>query len=425
MRLPHVLTGPLAASRGARGETRETAGWRAVILSSATLSQFGASLVQQGTVVLGVFFASTYHLTLSQMGAVVASMTLGLMLSGALLGPLADRWGPRRLLLRCTVVLLCATVALAFRSSLVLTVALLFTLGLALGGIPLAGTKTMLALWPRERRGLPMGIRQMGVPLGALAATLALPALAVRLGLHPLYGVFAAVLVVCELMFWALLPSQVGPGATRAPGAGWQTARAVLGPSVTGFLLAGGQYSLLTYSIPLLERRGDSLALASGLLAVSQVGGALGRMALGAISDRAGGRREVTLAAAAAMGVVVALILANLPRATPIAALFALWFCAGIAFVGWNALALTWASERTPQERAGSAIGLTTSAILGGASVSAPLFGLIVDHSGAYHDAWGALALALAIATGLLIYYARHPLEAPEGRKTTNVVAEL
>ena len=52
---------------------------RGALLSLGTLAQFGASVMQQGTIVLGVFFALAYHLTFTQMGALLAALTCGLM----------------------------------------------------------------------------------------------------------------------------------------------------------------------------------------------------------------------------------------------------------------------------------------------------------------------------------------------------------
>ncbi|HEY7848835.1 MAG TPA: hypothetical protein VIC27_02160, partial [Ktedonobacterales bacterium] len=87
-----------SATEHADAAAPDTLSGRATLLSAATLSQFGASVMQQGTIVLGVFFAAAYHLSLTQMGFLLASMTGGLMCSGLANGPLVDLWGPRRAL---------------------------------------------------------------------------------------------------------------------------------------------------------------------------------------------------------------------------------------------------------------------------------------------------------------------------------------
>ncbi|HEY8326262.1 MAG TPA: MFS transporter [Ktedonobacterales bacterium] len=391
-----------------------TAHGRGALLSLGTLAQFGASVMQQGTFVLGVFFALAYHLTLTQMGALLAAMTCGLMCSGLANGPLVDLWGPRRVLFWGTIVITVAAAAIAFSPNLIATVALLFLAGLSLGTVPISGTKAILVAWPRERRGMPMGVRQMGVPLGALATSLALPTLASRVGLRPIYLGFALIVAVCGLLFCAVLPAQTArPSrheARRAPG----EARRILVPAIVGFLLAWGQYTLLTYTIPMLRHNGISLVVAGALLAVAQVGGAIARLALGHLSDRMGGRRAHALLGITGVGVALAVALAFLPRATPMALMVALWLGLGAAFVGWNALALTWAGERVAAAHAGSAMGLETSAVLFGATVSAPVFGAIVEWAGSYQAAWLTLAAVLALAFALLLTQTRRPEPHPD-----------
>lgn len=397
------MAGQAVQTRAARGIR-----WRRLELAAATLSQFGASVTQQGTIVLGVFFAAVYSLNLPQMGAVVSSLTLGWTCSGLFVGTLVDTYGPRRVLFVGTLLLSVVAAAVAVTDSLPVTIVLLFTLGLALGTVPLSGTKAVLMAWPREQRGLPMGIRQMGVPVGALAAALGLPTLAAHFGLHPLYWGFAALLGVCGLAFCAVLPRyehaprRQARSASKTPLLRHEAGRLVV-PAVSGFLLAWGQYVLLTYTIPLLHRDdGLSLTLAGFVLAVAQVGGAGGRILFGMLSDRLGGRRDPVLLGAALAATLLACVLAVLPGHVSALLLAPLWLVLGMTMVGWNALVLTWVGERVSMSNAGAAMGITTSAILLGATISAPIFGLIVQVGESYRLAWLVLAGVLGTAALLL-----------------------
>jgi predicted MFS family arabinose efflux permease len=127
-----------------------------------------------------------------------------------------------------------------------------------------------------------------------------------------------------------------------------------------------------------------------------------------------GGRRAHALLGITGVGVALAVALAFLPRATPMALMVALWLGLGAAFVGWNALALTWAGERVAAAHAGSAMGLETSAVLFGATVSAPVFGAIVEWAGSYQAAWLTLAAVLALAFALLLTQTRRPEPHPD-----------
>jgi MFS family permease len=380
--------------------TRSTGRKRVTELLFATVSQGAVSFTQQGIIVLGVFFASTYRLTLTQMASVVSTVTLGWMLGGLFMGSLVDRFGPRAVVLVGTLAMAGVTTTIGATWNFSLTWVLLFALGLCVGAAPSAGTKAVLLEWPLEHRGLPMGVRQMGVPAGALIAAAILPTLAMAYGLHPMFWTFAGALLVCGLGFYLVLPSRaVRATATRAHG---RSLRAELGgltlPAVCGFLMVWGQYVLLTYTIPMLrDLSGFSIALAGAALATAQAGGACARIVLGAISDRLGGRRELVLSRAAIVSMLLALVVALVPAHASAVLLFPLWFCLGCAMVGWNALLVTWAGERVSVGNAGAAMSLTTSAVLFGATVSTPVFGRIVEMSHSYHVAW----LTLAVITGL------------------------
>lgn len=402
------------------GSSRE----RFTLLSTATFSQFGASVMQQGTVVLGVFFALTYHLTLPQMGLVIASLTIGLTLSGLGAGPAVDRWGSRRLLLVGAAILTACSTAIAFSSSLGVTVVLLFIIGLALGSVPLSGTKAIMMAWPRERRGLPTGIRQSGVPLGALVTSLILPTIAAHVGLKPIYAGFAALIACSSFLFCAVLPEQtVAPARQDTTITRVELKRLII-PCICGFLLAWGQYALLTYTIPMLQRNGLSIAIGGALLALAQVGGAAARFALGAISDRVyAGRREPVLLGCAIAGAVFGVMLAFLPHAAPLWALALLWLGLGGAYVGWNALALTWAGELVVDARAGSAIGLETSAVLTGASITTPVFGAVVERSGSFSAGWLLLAAIMTVAAILLWVQTRRPDPSPYALESSDTAA--
>ena len=54
-------------------------------------------------------------------------------------------------------------------------------------------------------------------------------------------------------------------------------------------------------------------------------------------------------------------------------------------------------------------MGLETSAVLFGATVSAPVFGSIVEWAGSYQAAWLTLAAVLALALILLVTQTRRP----------------
>lgn len=393
-----------------------SSGRRLIDLTFATLSQAAVTFAQQGIAVLGVFFVAAYHLTLPQMASVVSTVTLGWMLGGPVMGSLVDRLGPRLVVLSGTLAMSLTAAAIGSTRSFQLTWALLLVLGLSIGAAPSAGTKAVLMEWPAEKRGLPMGIRQMGVPAGSMVAALLLPTLAAAYGLHGVFRIFAAILLVCGLGFSAVLPpNRHGAGErARRPARLRYEVRGIAAPALCGFLLAWGQYAVLTFTIPMLHGvSGLSVPLAGAILAAAQAGGACARIAFGAVSDRLNGRHELVLSAVAALATVLALIVALMPTHAGVPVFLPLWFALGVAMIGWNALLLTWAGERVSIANAGTAMGLTTSAVLLGASLSPLLVGRLVEATGSFRVAWLALSGILCCAALLLWMACRRSSRAP------------
>jgi predicted MFS family arabinose efflux permease len=224
------------------------------------------------------------------------------------------------------------------------------------------------------------------------------------------YWGFAALIAICGLSYAALLPRYERRG--RTPDEDSARLRSELGrvvvPCLAGFCLAWGQYAILTYSIPALRSsQGLSLGLAGVVLAMSQAGGAAGRILFGAISDHLRARRDVVLAVAAACATLLAIIVSMLPHGTPVAILLPVWLLMGLTMVGWNALALTWVAERVSPHNAGAAMGITTSAVLLGATIATPVFGVVVEVSHGFSVAWLMLAAVLGAAAVLLFIVSR------------------
>lgn len=366
-------------------------------LSIAVLSQTGMSFVQQGIVVMGVFFAALYALTLAQMGLVTTSLSLGVMTSMVVMGAVADRIGPRRLLFGASLGMALLSLGLLLVSGFYALLVLLYVLGVALAAVPASGTKAVFTAFQDRPRGMVMGIRQTGVPLGALLAASLLPRLAQSDGgLRPLFWLFAAELLVLGWVFAAVMPSAPGQRAPRQP-FDWGVIARVWRPGLVSSLMVSGQYLLLGFSLSDLERvHHIGLVLGGLVLASSQLGGGIGRVLTGIVSDRLGGRRPPVIVGCALTAAAMAWVVALLPTAVPVPILVVVWFVFGMGAVGWNALTIAWAGESVPPERSGFAMsGVGTSAFLGSA-VFPPLFGAFVDAT--HHFSWGFGLLGVLLA---------------------------
>jgi len=369
-------------------------------LGLAFLSQTGMSFVQQGLVILGAFFALTYHLNLTQLGFITTALSLGVMVSMVFIGLTVDRLGPRIVLFWGSVFMtgFCFLLLRVHTFSVLLVV--LFFVGVTLAIVPSVGTKAVFTAFSGRPRGLIMGIRQTGVPIGAAIAASLLPQMVPNLGLHTVYIVFAVELLVTGWLFSAVMKTwnrvSAASARVRLERRHWIQ---LLRPISVAFLMVSGQYILLTYSIAVLHQEHHlSLPVAGVVLALSQLGGGLGRVVLGQMSDRLGGRRPPVIALAATMGAILAFIVGLLPTNTPVWLLFIVWVLFGFAAVGWNALALTWAGESVPASHSGLAMSLTGSIVFLGSAIFSPIFGFVVDETHYLAAGWWLLAVILAIA---------------------------
>lgn len=372
-------------------------------LGIALLSQSGMSFVQQGLVVAGTFFALAYHLTLTQLGLITSSLSLGIMCSYAMVGAMVDRYGPRRVLAIGSLFMAIFSLSLVVVKSYPLLLSVLFMLGFSLAIAPSAGTKAIFTAFAGRPRGLVMGIRQTGVPIGAALSGWLLPIWVPGLGLHTTYLVFSAELLVTGWLFVLVMPPHQRGSANHLRASilrhHW---RKLLQPILVSFLMVAGQYILLTYTIVELHSvHHVNLEWSGMILAFSQIIGGSARIFLGQVSDAIGGRRPPVVMVTAFIGAMTAILIAFLPQGVPLWSYFVLWGMLGVGAVGWNALVLTWAGECVPSSQSGFAMSLNGSIVFLGSAVFAPLFGFVVDST--HHFANGWLMLACIFLCALLV----------------------
>jgi predicted MFS family arabinose efflux permease len=148
--------------------------------------------------------------------------------------------------------------------------------------------------------------------------------------------------------------------------------------------------------------------LAGSVLALSQVGGVVGRIAWGYVADRFV-RPLTTLALLVMVTALASLTTASLtswPVAPPGLFLAGLMFVFGATASGWNGVYLAEVARQAPA----GLVGMATSACTFlGVLLGAPLFGLVVSSRGGYTAAFGLEAL-LALGAALMLLAFRHQL---------------
>lgn len=382
-----------------------SSGLRVLVLT--TLQQTGLTTIRFGLPVLATYWRDAFHITLAQVGVLLGAFDLGALALLFPLGMLADRWGERVVLAAGALFTAAMSAGVAWAGSFGWLAALLAVAGLGYGSGQTAGTKAVASAFGATGRGVAMGIRQSGLPLGGFLAALLLPALAARGGWHEALLAAALLCAVPGVLCWVLMPHEE-PGSSETASLVGLPARVRLilrhpgirrTTGVAALLVAGQMYYQGYLALYLVDHLGYAKPTAAGLLAAVHLGGVVGRLVWGILSDRAfGGRRTPALGWCVAAGAGFPVLLVLLPARTPFLAVAGLAFVGGALLLGWNGLYSTLIMEHAREESAGTAMGLSMTVLYTTTVLTPPVFGWVVDRA-TYATGWLAVAALLALAT--------------------------
>ncbi|MCS5714296.1 MFS transporter [Herbiconiux sp. CPCC 205716] len=379
---------------------------------------------------------------LTTAGWLAAAPTIGMVLTLVAWGALADRVGERGVIAGGLALTAVAAGLAALAASVpgALAAPGLLVLFLVLGGAASASTnsasgRVVVGWFPRERRGLAMGIRQMAQPLGTAVAALVVPPLAATAGFAAplaLAAVATGLLAVgCALGIRnpprpAPATSPASPAPAVASTVGSATPAPAPAPAARAAATAGGraanpyrrdrflvrihavsvllvlpQFTLSTFGLVwLVAGLGVEPLLAGVVVSVSQFVGAGGRIAIGALSDRVGSRVRV-LRAVCVAGIVLLAAMALLGGLHLTIAAAIVFVLATTVSVADNGLAFTSVAEAAGSAWAGRALGVQNTGQFLAASAVGPGVAALIALVG-YPVAFALIALAPLAALPLV-----------------------
>ena len=259
-----------------------SAAWK--ILGAALTVQLGLSIVDQGIPTLTGFIKADLNLSAAMAGVAVSSFGFGRILGSYAAGLAADRLGERRVLLAGGIVT-GILVGCAVAAPLGLLFALLVVGGTTSAAGTPAGGRLVLGAFPPERRGLALGIRQCGIPLGGLVAAALLPRIAHDASWRWSLAVAGGASILFALPLISA-PSSAETGGRAVSGVRVRN-RNIVVLTAWGCLVVTGQYAILAFfALDLHASDGLSLATASLYVAFANACGIAGRLLWGAVSDR-------------------------------------------------------------------------------------------------------------------------------------------
>ncbi|HKA11205.1 MAG TPA: MFS transporter [Candidatus Dormibacteraeota bacterium] len=384
-----------------------------VVVAAAFVSMFAVFGVVYS---FGVFFdpmAREFGTGRGLTSVVFAVTAFLFFVLGAMTGPVADRIGPRRVVL---------VGAGATGGGLILTAAVpsiwlgYLTFGLGVGLGTACGYVPMVAAvggWFERRRALAIGIAVSGIGVGTLAVPPAAALLVGALGWRRTYLVFgvAALLLLSACALAATTPPP-SPKRTRHLGRvvrTWEFAELYCCGLLSSFAL----FLAFVHIVPYAIRLGSAPVAAAGLVSVIGVGSTAGRLGLGGAAERLGAVRTFQLS----VGILIAsYVLWYLAPGYLALAGFALVL--GLGYGGWVALSPSVMADLFGWEGLGGSLGLLYTSAGVGALFGPPFAGFLVDATNSYRPAI-LTALSLAAAAGLAI--ARLPV----CRVTSDAEAEV
>lgn len=398
-RMPDAVTPALEVSDRRR--------W--AMLAVSTCAQAAAAVAIHGPAFLIPVLVDGRGLSLTAAGTVAAMSMVGVMCTLILWGMVVDRVGERFVLLAGLLGTAAAGTAATLTDGTVALGAALFAAGGFAASTASASGRVVVGWFPPARRGFAMGIRQMAQPVGVGIAAVTIPVISHEEGAAAALAVApVAALVAAGAVALVVLDPPRPPRALQHTTNPYRANSYLQRIHLASILLVVPQFLVWTYALVwLLDDRGWEPGAAGLLVAGTQLLGALGRIASGALSDRVGGRmrpmRWIAVAAAATMALLG--VTAWLGWAAAVVLLAA----ATVVTVADNGLAFTATAERAGPYWSGRALGVQNTAQYLTAAACAPIAGWTITHYG--HPATFALsALFPLLAIALVPVRDERPL---------------
>jgi len=383
-----------------RGESRY------FVLALFTISMVAGAMLYGGTGAIVPYVGGSFGLGHAQLGLIATALTLGGLFTVPLSGTLCDRFGDKAMLLEAGLLMGGAMIAAAIFPNYLWLLACLFLYGAGYAASNPAGTHAILAFFAPTQRGLAMGIRQTGMPVGGALGGL----LFAGVGSHYGYGGAliaggAIVLVVCTAS--ALLYRQpkelCGEHVAiekllKDIGHIGKDRRLIFVTLASMLLVFTQTVFIVFFPITLVRGGGYSPEFAALLFAGGHLSAGAGRLVWGRLSDRRwGGNRTIPMAYCAIFGAGAAMLLSGIGH-------IGLWlicvsaFGLGFAGEGWFALSLLAMAEIGGKDHAGGALGFGTMWIYVAGATAPVAIGIVVGVAG-YAIAWQLTAAIGLLAT--------------------------
>jgi ACS family hexuronate transporter-like MFS transporter len=322
-------------------------------------------------------------------------------------GGITDRFGIGRALVLAHLIMVVGATIMAFATSYAVCIVAMIFMGIGYSLLNPSTARGVFDWFPAERRGLAMGLKQVGVPIGGVLAA-GNGALSAVVDWQTLMLGVAALCALNCLLCATLIRFE-----TRSPEEPRKNPLANIGEvlrdrnfniyTLLSGLLNAGQTNFFGFlTLFLTEVARASQPMAGFAMGLAQTTSALARVGWGMVSDKAFGGRRVILKAwicgAAALLLGAMALVAWLGGGGTLWLGLALTAGLGITIASFAPIGQAIAVEAVEPRLAGSAIGCNMVGVHLGGFLGPVIFGAAMDAAG---GAWSAGWLVTAGLTGL------------------------
>lgn len=345
---------------------------------------------------------------MSQAGAFMSAFYIGYVLTQVPAGLLTDFIGVRLVLTLCLLVEGVSTFGMGYINTYDSGFALRVICGLGAGADFSACTRAIMEWFPAKERGTAMGILLAGPSGGIVLASILVPQLNALLGWQGVFKVIGVATFIAGVVTYLLVRTSSTAKMGGRMSEGFKIifgSRDLILTSLAGFCLLWCELGTATWGFAYIKKMLMSanpigaLKVAGSIMMLYGIGGVLGPILSGVISDKIGGRKNILILAMA----LTAPMTLVFGYQSGVLMLCIVGFIFGFVSYSANPHLTVLVSQFAGQQYAATANG-TSNFIFQMASIIAPwICGWTIDVTGNFTIAWWILAAGPIVGILLLL----------------------
>ncbi|PEJ77604.1 MFS transporter [Bacillus wiedmannii] len=379
-----------------------------VMLMFATIAQTTATLITYGVGAFSLFWKEEYGLTNMESGLLVSIVNVGPLFCMLFVGRLLDQYNEKLLISISSFLLggsfLLTNIVNGFNGLLFV----LLLVGMFYSVSQPGGSKLILKWFPKENRGLAMGIRQAGIPIGGALAGVLIPFFTIQYNVTYAINSMACICIIGGLLFFMFYKEPYVQEDARKEHikiSFWTQLKVVIRKKelypiyITGICMISLQMVLVGHFMKFLVREQSITSIVAGtVFSVMFFSGMIGRVVLAASSDffyKGNRRTPLFIAVCASIGLILLLVIGIHTITSGV--LYGVSALLGFFSIGWFSLFIAEVAELASEDSVGITVSLALTFNQIAIIVAPILFGYIVDEKG-YTHAWLCIVLLLSIS---------------------------